>query len=382
MPFFARPDLSNEQFKQLPNSELSLSGQTQIVTTSGLTISDGAGGNVIVTAENAASHVGDVLTYDGAGKIKLLPSGSAGDVIYLSPPYKPTTSCTVGGLNAGTTITGCTLSCILEKILIPVLNPSLSPNYNTLGINPSNQTYEVGASILLTAYGGYNQGSVSPVWCGGPSVRTGVPIAYNYSAFGSVCPAQVSSSLSNTYVLSPYVVTCYNPQIVSGWVSYLCGEYAKDSAGANYGLKCGNSSTSAIQIPINGIFPYFYGKVASGGVPAGSNRPTPNAALVISGTKVVDDSSGNIQITWNSTADDYVWFATPAASTTKTKWANTVVVVDNGNIGGAVTPGGNLFPDPATPVTVSTILWNNQPYKVYVSNYQMGSPNPYLLKNS
>ena len=30
MPFFARPDLSNEQFKQLSGSTLTLSGTTQI----------------------------------------------------------------------------------------------------------------------------------------------------------------------------------------------------------------------------------------------------------------------------------------------------------------------------------------------------------------
>ena len=48
MPFFARPNLTDEQFKQLKgdNEILTLSGQTRIATTSGLTLSDGAGGYV------------------------------------------------------------------------------------------------------------------------------------------------------------------------------------------------------------------------------------------------------------------------------------------------------------------------------------------------
>jgi len=91
--------------------------------------------------------------------------------------------------------------------------------------------------------------------------------------------------------------------------------------------------------------------------------------LVTSGTKVVDVSNSTLPIKFCSTADDYIWFATPDASITKTFWY--VDASNKGSIGGAVTPGGNLFPDPQSPsVSVTTVCWNNQPYKVYVSNYQ------------
>ena len=58
MTFFARPNLDDIQFKQLTGSTLTLSGQTRIIETNGLTLSDGAGSNIVITAKNASSHVG------------------------------------------------------------------------------------------------------------------------------------------------------------------------------------------------------------------------------------------------------------------------------------------------------------------------------------
>jgi hypothetical protein len=123
MGFFARPDLSDVQFKQELDSILTLSGQTRIASWSGLTLSDGAGGNIIVTASGATSaSTGQVLTYRN-GKISLEPTGASGDSRYYGA--SPTTV-TVGGLSCNSFISGCTIQCILQNILVPPIPISTS----------------------------------------------------------------------------------------------------------------------------------------------------------------------------------------------------------------------------------------------------------------
>ena len=79
MTFFSRPVLEELQFKQTTGTTLSLSGLTKIRTSSGLTLSDGVGGDVLITASGASSATteGYVLTYMN-GLISLQPSSSTG----------------------------------------------------------------------------------------------------------------------------------------------------------------------------------------------------------------------------------------------------------------------------------------------------------------
>ena len=129
----------------------------------------------------------------------------------------------------------------------------------------------------------------------------------------------------------------------------------------------GNITGTSTNFTVSSIYPYFYGKVSSGGAAAGVNRPTANNALITGGTKVVASSTGTISITFNSTADDYSWFAIPSTSTSKTVWY--VDALNNGTIGGSVSSGGNLFPANDV-VSVTTVLWGGVSYKVYITNYQ------------
>ena len=119
MSFFARPDLSNEQFKQLSGSTLTLSGTTQIATVSGLTLTDGVGGYRPIVG--AGGNLGDVLTLapDGSTICLMQPTGSGGTGVYLGA--SPTT-CTVGGLPNDTVIFGESIQDILQCILEPFLN--------------------------------------------------------------------------------------------------------------------------------------------------------------------------------------------------------------------------------------------------------------------
>jgi len=127
MTFFARPNLGNIEFKQLSGTTLTLNGQTQIATVSGLTLSDGTGNNVIVTASGATSgSTGKVLTFDG-NVIKLMTSSLSGDTSFICgienirrEPYE--------GLNMNST----TVGTFLEKFFFPDAPPT-SDIYFTTG---------------------------------------------------------------------------------------------------------------------------------------------------------------------------------------------------------------------------------------------------------
>ena len=137
MGFFARPNLEDITFKQLTGSTLTLSGTTHIATVSGLTLSDSGGGNVVITAKGAGPLTdGYVLTYnDARNQIELqLSAGSGGTQIYNGT--SPTT-CTVGGLTSGSTISGKTISCIIQDIVVPALNPAYTPPSNTFSLSCS-----------------------------------------------------------------------------------------------------------------------------------------------------------------------------------------------------------------------------------------------------
>jgi hypothetical protein len=92
---------------------------------------------------------------------------------------------------------------------------------------------------------------------------------------------------------------------------------------------------------------------------------------------VVASSTGTIIVDFNSSTDDWLWFAIPATSTSKTKWY--VNALNNGNIGS----GSDLF-DAEQLVTIDSpdLYWNGIPYKIYVSTYKSEVSEPMELRNS
>lgn len=121
MTFFARPNLSDLQFKQDVDSGLSLSGVTKIKNWSGLTISDGADGDIIITASGASAinTEGHVLTYMD-GLISLKPSSTSGGTFQFDTHRKTTReeipSVVVGG--------ACTLNNFIEGYFFPDIGPN------------------------------------------------------------------------------------------------------------------------------------------------------------------------------------------------------------------------------------------------------------------
>jgi len=384
MAFFARPLLDNTQFKQLVNSELTLSGQTQIATVSGLTLTDGIGGYVPIIATGGSNNY--VLTYDDSGVSPVIrlkeatASGGTGVYDCASP-----TTCTVGGLPAGTTIYNCPINDILQCILVPTLNPTLTnPSISSFTINPTPLVYEVGSTPTISGIVNFNAGCINPQYTSACDKRSNGTQCYDYLVKG-IPYTCVTNSISNTYPFGTVNIDAGN-NVISATVYYCSGVQPKDSAGNNYCTPLSAGATSPSQKTICGLYPWFWGIESSGGAAAGVNRPTSACiqSLITGGTacKCVGNSSGTLYVNFNSTADDYLWFAIPNASTNKCVWYETAL--NNGAIGGVVSVGGNLFPnyEPVYNVCSSSPIWGSQTYKVYVSNYQSASNTLMELRNN
>jgi hypothetical protein len=132
MTFFSRPNLDDIQFKQTQKSSLSLSGQTRFRTWSGLTLSDGAGGDIVVTASGASSATteGYVLTYMN-GLISLQPSSSSGGTFQFNT-HRETTRSGIPNVCVGGT---CTVNNFLEGYFFPAVDPQATLSITSGGSN-------------------------------------------------------------------------------------------------------------------------------------------------------------------------------------------------------------------------------------------------------
>ena len=386
MPFFARPDLSDEQFKQLSGSTLTLEGTTDFT---GVLQSKGV---EIDATVGSGTTAGDVLQFDGT-KIILASSttGSTGGGIYYGS--SPTT-CTVGGLVYGTPISGTTIQSILQSILVPALCGTLTAPTRTFSMPVANP-YEVGCVLnSLSATLGYNIGSINPQYSstlpwGTYSVgRSGNPTCYTWTDFNASSGCCGTGALSIPINPFPSYTVEDGNRNAYACVTSSAGAQPSGSTGTPYGTPYSACTTAPQVVSVCGIYPYFYGRLTCS-APAGVGRPSVTCiASIISGgtglcTKDVEFSNNTICVNFNSTADDYLWFATPCTSTTKTCWY--VDATNKGSIGGAVSAGGNLFPAQETVVsgiTSSQGCWNQQTYKVYISNYQTCSTAIMELRNS
>ena len=247
---------------------------------------------------------------------------------------------TVGGLASGTALTGRSWQSILEEILVDYL----LPQFTAFGSNDIPAFLEVGVAISgvkAFTWNISNPGNVQPNTVKIRDVTAAADLVTGLANDGA--ESVDIGSIPNTV------------PITRAWRAEATNTNAQNLQSAQKVLTSG--------------YPYFFGKVASGGAAPGASRPAANQTLINGGTKVVAASMGTITVNFASTADDYIWFATPSGSTTKTVWF--VDELNNGSIGGAVGPGGNLFPDPVV-VSINSpgSLWSGVSFKIYISNYQ------------
>lgn len=399
MAFFARPNLDNTQFKQLKGGEpLTLSGQTQIATTSGLTLIGDAGtgpaayGGMYIPVIATGASNNFVLTYDGSEKvIKLKEStASGGSTVYT---YTGQTTCAVGGLPTGQTLFNDPLVDIIHCMVQPTICPTFTlPAITSMSLSPTTLIYEVGQSVSITGTINSSFGSISPVY---------PPTSSSCRSCGTYCVDYVylgSPDANNLCCGTFSIITKpfgsgtigVGTNSISATVTYQGGVQPYDSSGTAYDSPLPSGCTSTCTRTLTGVYPYYWG-IFTCAAAAGVGRP--NACcikdIITGGTegsdycKEVDVSTGTLNVTFNSSPDDYIWFATPNASTTKTCWY--VDATNKGTIGGAVSPGGNLFPSPDTSITDMCSCdgyWGGQTYKIYVSNYQTCATENMQLRNS
>ncbi len=261
-----------------------------------------------------------------------LTGGTGGGTYDLSSPA----TVTVGGITAGTPLTGCTAFELFEKMLVVYQAPTMS-SFSSGIASP----VEVGCTISGSQSFSWtftNAGNVCSNTMCVDDITSGVTLATNIS----------TSSPQSVTIATKTFISCGETQVWRGCAMNTCGSL--------FGL----SQT------ICALLPYYWGICTCGST--GANRPVGTSAMVTGGTKVLANSSGNITINFNSTVNDYLWFAIPSSVADKTCWCCNSSIY--GAIGGAVSAGGNLFPAPDyTNISVTTAC-STANYDIYISNKQ------------
>ena len=201
---------------------------------------------------------GTTLQYiDGTGALQTFPAvGGTYTNSTLTPVNFPSDANPAIPVNSN--FTAQTFTEMMNLMLYPTQNPALSAPYQTLSINPGpqvGQVKEIGsiiADIQLSAV--FNQGTISPAYAGGPSVRSGLPDTYN---FGGPQVAPVSGpALSATANTGAYTILIGN-QTWTNSVTYLAGGQPLDSNGDPFSTPLPGGTTSAISKTITGVYPLF-----------------------------------------------------------------------------------------------------------------------------
>ena len=326
-------------------TKVCLGGNNNYISTTptGTSINSGSGNlnlisnNIIVCGNNLKYNAHP--TFTGSTQIvdkKYVDDQTTGSTTYQC--QSPSTI-TVGGLIAGSLLTGCGLNKILEEILTPYILPTFS-SFSTTGIST---TIEVGTKLSGSKSFTFGFTNIGNICANSLSIRD-VTLGSNIATSCSISSPQSATILSYT------ATTCGQQQ---SW----CG-CAKNSCGTCFG---------SVAYTTTAYLPYYWGICTCAGG-AGCNRPIGSGINVTGGTKILANSSGSISVTFNSGNNDYLWFAVPA-TVSKGCWCTPSAPTNNGVIGGGINPACNLFPAPDV-VSLTSACWVGKSYNVYISNAQ------------
>jgi hypothetical protein len=264
---------------------------------------------------------------------------------------------------------------VLDAILFPVSPATVGSGKSVnLTVSGDSGTLEIGRTVsrVLTATFGQGQivnGDGSP----GP-VLVGAATSYSFTGTGISQTDQPGNTLSVTNTVQSgtnnWAVTAFHG--VGTGVYYDSGLVPATNLDS---LRVAGSVADTTSSPtVTGVYPYFWG------VSSTSLTAAQIAVLVSSGdvaaNKVVESSANTLSVTFGASAQ-YLWFAHPTSSTTKTKWYNTVI--NNGSIGSPT----DLFGASATQAFNSSLsYWSGVSYRVYVSNYATTTGGVMELRNN
>jgi len=263
----------------------------------------------------------------------------AGYVTTIYTSNSPAT-CTVGGITAGTVLTGQTLEYLMQEILAPYIEPT----FTSFAVNVTSPM-EVGTAL---------SGTKTFTW----ATSTSGNVASNSIGICEVGGALLDSGLSNdgTEALSIGTKTNTSP---TTWTWQITGCSTQDTDFSRNVSKCS-------------LYPIYYGKVTSG------SRPTPDNTLITTGciAKPAVNSTGTVCANFSS-SNQWTWMAIPSTSTTKTKWY--VTDLNSGDMGNP----GDKYPDEQI-VSVSSAegCWSSVNYKVYMSGFAATDASTIQFRNS
>lgn len=344
MAFSTKLNLSNNKFEQTTGSTLTLSGTTLI---------DGVEGVIRYSETPPLDNGLDLVYKDYVDTVT-----NSGGTYNLSPEA----AITLGGINAGDTLTGLTAFEILEDLLVPTLFPTLTAPSNTFS-DDQPAFLEVGttaSTINFTAT--FDRGSISPAY-GTSGFRSGPANTYNYSDNGNVdqsLPATDASTTSpNSQSLTDVVILEGNNTWTST-VSYDAGEQPLDSDGGNFNSPLAAGTTGSQSATISGVYPVFFG--------TSSTKPTAGSALLVGASKDVISNgalNGTITVDFNTSGAEFTWMAIPATATNKTVWW--VTALSNGSIATSSPTSSKYVRTDGVSVNSPTGLWSGVNYDFYIS---------------
>jgi len=248
----------------------------------------------------------------------------AGYVTTIYTSNSPAT-CTVGGITAGTVLTGQTLEYLMQEILAPYIEPA----FTSFGVNITSPT-EVGSAV---------SGTKTFTW----ATSTSGNVASNSIGICEVGGSLLGSGLSNdgSEALSIGTKTNTSP---TTWTWQVTGCSTQDTEFSRNVNKCS-------------IYPYYWGVVTC------ATRPAVDNALVIGGTKVTAAVGSSIAVDFNNVGQ-WTWVAIQCDYADRTKWISGAAP-NCGNINSSPT---DKYPDECeVSITSGEGCWSSICYKVYMS---------------
>jgi hypothetical protein len=268
----------------------------------------------------------------------------ANDALHTTSKYtsiSPAT-CTVGGIVAGTVLTGQTLESLLQQVLAPYIEPTFS----AFAVNITSPM-EVGTAL---------SGTKTFTW----TTTTSGNVTSNSIGICEVGGALLGSGLSNDGTEALGIGTKTNTSPTT-WTWRISGCSTQNNPFTRDVSKCS-------------LYPIYYGKLTSGSRPAVTNTLVTTGCIA----KPAVNSTGTVTVTFSSTASEYTWLAIPATSTSKTCWY--VNALDNGLINSSPS---DKYPDECTiSITSAEGCWSSINYKVYMSGAVGAIPDPIQFRNS
>lgn len=348
--FVTKLKLISEKFFQPSGSTLQLSGNTNIAETGDLRYS--VHPNFTDDTQMVDKKYVDDMSAD-------LNTGITASTTYsLDSP----STVDVGGLDAGSNLTGFTSNEILEKILVATLYPELVPPSGDFTIySNSNRTttisstYEVGQTETFYTRATFDRGAIDPQYDATSPYRAGAAIDYAYT--GTDLPTNsTNTSNSDDQTITDYTIQLGNNEW-SSFVNYSEGVQPYDSKGNEYDSPLPAGSTDVVTVSTEGIYPYFYG--------TSSTEPTLNQTLIGDGTKELSKSDGTVSVNYGTTGSVYYWLAIPSGSTSKEGYYFSDL--NKGNIGGE----NDLFgPETTGTIDEPNNIWQESvTYKFYATQY-------------